>query len=51
MLQVTGFVSGFAIFNITVHLKKSACLLTEGILFKNTNVGSVCLQSETLRCW
>lgn len=51
MLQVTGFVSGFAICNITVHLKRSACLVTEEVLFKNTNVGSACLQSETLGCW
>lgn len=40
---MTGFASRFAICNIAVHLKKSACLVTEEILFKNTNVGSVCL--------
>lgn len=42
MLQVTDFASGFAICNVTVHLKKSACLITVKI-FKDTNVGSVCL--------
>lgn len=42
MLQVTGFASGFAICNITVHLKNSVCLITEEILLKNTNVGNVC---------
>lgn len=41
MPQVTDFASGFAICNITAHLKKSACLITERI-FENTNVGSVC---------